>query len=665
MYPCASHIPTPTSNRPLLRSCLTALVLGLAALGSHAAGQASASRATAAVEGTLEILVEDHPSGGHVRHYLKTADGRVELRAEGKALAKLRSGTRLRVRGQQSGNVLALSSVDSGAVTVTASAPLANTLGEQKVAVLLVNFADDTRQPYTLAQAQDVVFNQVSGFMRENSFQKTWLSGSAHGWLTLPIAKTCLTTDIADAAKLAAANAGIALAGYSRVVYVFPRNDSCVWSGVGTVGGVPSSAWINGRMDIKVVSHELGHNLGLQHSHASDCDATPFGPNCVVQDYGDVADVMGNTTASHFNTFQKEWLGWLNGSAQPTITTVTTSGSYTIGAYESATVEPKALKILKSVDPVSGAKSWYYVEYRRPIGYDSALSTVYASNLANGLLVRTGTDGDVNSSFLLDMTPGTVPTFDMGDAALVYGQAFSDPQSGVMVTLDAAAETSARISVTTSAAAACVRAAPAVSLTGGGTAVSAGASVVYTLSIVNKDSSACASTGFSLQSTKPAGWSGSFANPSLTLAPGASATTTLTVTSPTNAVAGSYAISASATNAASVSLVASAGASYTIGASALAAAATTNKSVYARNDTVRMTANVSSAGLPLANAAVSFTLVKADGTQVTQNASTDASGVATSSYRLSRKDSVGAWQLRINASRSGASASATSGFSVQ
>jgi uncharacterized protein YfaS (alpha-2-macroglobulin family) len=91
----------------------------------------------------------------------------------------------------------------------------------------------------------------------------------------------------------------------------------------------------------------------------------------------------------------------------------------------------------------------------------------------------------------------------------------------------------------------------------------------------------------------------------------------------------------------------------------------TNKTVYARNDTVRMTASVSAGGLPIANAAVSFTLVKADGTQVTQSASTDSSGVATSSYRLSRKDAAGAWQVRANASRSGSTASASSAFTVQ
>lgn len=174
--PTPTHTPTRSS---FFCSWFTAMAMGLAALGAHAAPPVVPSTASTVAEGTLEVLVEDHPAGGKVRHVLKTATGRLELRLHGQAPAAWRSGTRMRVRGQQSGNVLALSSADIGSVTVVASAPLANTTGEQKVAVLLVNFSDDTRQPYTQAQAQDVVFNQVSGFMRENSFQKTWLSGNA------------------------------------------------------------------------------------------------------------------------------------------------------------------------------------------------------------------------------------------------------------------------------------------------------------------------------------------------------------------------------------------------------------------------------------------------------------------------------------------------------
>ncbi|GAB3351864.1 NEW3 domain-containing protein [Lysobacter tyrosinilyticus] len=92
----------------------------------------------------------------------------------------------------------------------------------------------------------------------------------------------------------------------------------------------------------------------------------------------------------------------------------------------------------------------------------------------------------------------------------------------------------------------CTRAAPTISLTGSTTAVPAGSSITYTLALTNNDSEACTTTSFNLADSVPAGWSDSLADTSLNLAPGASGSTTLTVTSATNAAANGYTISASA-----------------------------------------------------------------------------------------------------------------------
>ena len=614
-------------------------------------------------EGILEILVEDHPQASRTRHYLKTGSGRVELQFKGQPPA-LQSGARLRVRGQLSGNLLALDESGTSSLTVTAAAPLPNTIGEQKVAVLLVNFQDDVSQPYTLAQANDVVFNQTSGFMRENSFQSAWLAGNSVGWLTLPMVSTCVTSDIATAAKQAASTAGVDLAAYSRFVYVFPRNAACVWSGVGTVGGTTTDVWINGRLDLKTVAHELGHNFGLQHSHSSDCDLTPLGNVCTTYDYGDVADAMGTNTAGHFNAFQKERLGWLNSGAQPPIATATASGPYTIGAFETSSTQAKALKVLKSTDPANGAKTWYYIEYRQAIGFDAGLASLYQSNLVNGVLIRTGTDGDRNSSYLLDMTPNTVPTFDMTDAALLPGQAFVDSAAGVTIALTARDTTQAALNVTLSPPSGCVRANPSVTVSAGGAGVAAGTAMSYSASVTNNDNAGCGASAMNLQSTLPAGWSGSFANPTVSLIPGAAATTTLTVTSAASASAGTYPVGVRVTNGGSVTHTGTANSGYVV-AGALATSVTTNKTAYVRSDSVVMSASVSVSGIPVVNANVAFTIVKPNGATVVQNASTNASGVASASYRVTRKDPVGTWQLRDNASYLGASASAIGGFTVQ
>jgi Gametolysin peptidase M11/NPCBM-associated, NEW3 domain of alpha-galactosidase len=619
-----------------------------------------------AMEGTLEVLVEDHAHTSRTTHLLKTDRGRFELRfARGKAPA-LTHGTRVRARGHLEGQVLALDESGASSLTVTSAAALPNTAGEQRVAVLLVNFQDDTSQPYTLAQANDVVFSQAGSFMRENSFQSAWLTGNAIGWMTLPIARTCATSTIADAAKQAASAAGLNLALYSRFVYVFPRNDACGWSGVGTVGGLPSDAWINGRLELKVVAHELGHNFGLQHSHANDCDPSPLGPNCTAYDYGDVADVMGASTASHFNAFQKERLGWLNGGGQPQILTAANSGTFQIGAYSSPQTGAKALKVPRGIDPLTGAKRWYYVEYRQPIGFDAGLAGLYQTNLFQGVLIRSAIEGDRNSSYLLDMTPNTVPTFDMTDAALLPGQSFVDSQAGLTITLTARDASLATVQVSlTAPAATCVRANPTLAVLGGATAVAAGATLGYSVNVTNNDSAGCGASSFNLQTTVPGGWSASPANTALTLMAGASAGTALSVTSAAGTASGSYAVATRAQNGASSAHQATASSSYTVAGTALATAVTTNKAVYRRNDSVAMSASVSTNGAPVANASVAFLLVKPNGATVTVYGTTNASGAAAASYRLARKDPQGEWQLHNNASYQGASASASGRFAVQ
>src|SRR5207253_4043982 len=125
----------------------------------------------------------------------------------------------------------------------------------------------------------------------------------------------------------------------------------------------------------------------LWHSHALDCGAVTVGPTCTAIEYGDLFDKMGGTTYSgHFNSFQKERLGWLNSGTSPPIMTVPTSGTYVLETYETAGSGPKALKILKSTDPTTGYRTWYYVEARKAIGFDEFLATV-TNNATNGVLI--------------------------------------------------------------------------------------------------------------------------------------------------------------------------------------------------------------------------------------------------------------------------------------
>lgn len=538
--------------------------------------------AAAAVEreGELEVIhvhYFDKTTGN--RYYLKTNEGRVELKFKGKG-PRQPSGTKVRVKGSLSNNVLALDSTTSYQVLALATS---NTFGEQKTAVLLVNFQDNQTQPYTVSQANTTVFGSSSDFIKENSSQQTWLSGNVFGWLTLPINQTCSPDNVAAYANQAAKNAGIDLTQYPRRIYVMPKNSACTWAGMGTVGGSPSSSWLNGALYRGVVTHEMGHNFGLWHSHSLDCGASTLGSSCNRSEYGDAFDTMGNGGV-HYNAFQKERLGWLNYNLSPAIATVESgSTTVTLAPYAAADNGIKALKVLKGVDATTGQKSWYYVEFRQPQGFDSDISRFPWA--VNGVLVRTGTDNSGDTSDLLDLTPNSSATDDISDSALAVGKTFTDSGSGVSISLLSASSSGATLSVATGGQTpvqpVCTRGNPSVALTPGQSpSVAAGTAVNFSLSVTNNDSSACSSSQFSLAATLPAGWS-SLPLSALTLAPGASTSTTLSVTSATTAAAGSYGLSVVAANLGSTSYRATAAASYVVASSTTS---TSNKPPVAVND---------------------------------------------------------------------------------
>jgi hypothetical protein len=156
---------------------------------------------------------------------------------------------------------------------------------------------------------------------------------------------------------------------------------------------------------------------------------------------------MGNMYAGHYNAFQKERLGWLNAGASPPITTVLTDGTYTLDTYELPGSGPKALKILKSTDPTTGQRTWYYVEARQAVGFDEFLAD--RPNVLNGVLISTGSESSGDTSDLLDMTPGSGSTIitDWLDPVLVVGQSFDDPDTGVSLTTEWVTATQAAVTV--------------------------------------------------------------------------------------------------------------------------------------------------------------------------------------------------------------------------
>lgn len=519
------------------------------------------------LEGELEIIhVDNRDSSSKYLYYLKGNNKeRTLLKFNNKAPTTLRTGAQIKVQGELSGNVLALDS-SSGSVQVLAS-PAPNTFGVQKTAVFLVNFQDNVVQPYTVSQLNSVVFGEANNFIKENSFQQTSMSGNVFGWYTLPMAQTCDFILIRDQVLQTVAAMGVDVNAYQRHIIVFPKNSTCTWAGLGTVGGSPSTAWLNGLISMRAVSHEFGHNLGLWHSHSLECGTTVLGSSCTKSEYGDWFDTMGGGEPTHYNAFQKENLGWLNYGTSPSIVTVENgSAMVTIEPYAATTLGIKAVKVLKSVDATTGAKTWYYLEYRQAINLDSPL--INRPGTTSGPLVHLGTEGNGDTSLLLDMTPASNSNiaYDWNDSPLPLGIPFTD-SGGVTLTLLSADSRGATVSVSTSGTntPVCIRSNPSVTISPAAPgAVLPETPVAYVVSVKNNDNSICSSSTFNLGSVVPSGFSFSFSSSSLSLAPGASGDSTLTVASGSSSAAGSYNISVSAVNGAANSYIGSGTATYSV-----------------------------------------------------------------------------------------------------
>ena len=98
----------------------------------------SARQAESDHEGALEVRVEDSAAGSSIEHFLHARGRRFRLRSQEPLPAYL-TGTQVRVRGRQSGDVLDLNH-QSDMTTLAAALP--NVYGAQRTIVILVNFED-------------------------------------------------------------------------------------------------------------------------------------------------------------------------------------------------------------------------------------------------------------------------------------------------------------------------------------------------------------------------------------------------------------------------------------------------------------------------------------------------------------------------------------------
>lgn len=443
------------------------------------------------VEGNLQVTHADFDDGSSANEYTIMTDAGEKLLLYPTNLShNLHSGMQIRVSGLRLDNHLLVDDSNDDALSTPFSGQqgieiirdtVAAVTGEQKLLVLYFDFNDTTPLPTCPGGPpcldQNTIYDQLMNpnlsstnvFLQEASFGPpppgVWLNGVNNPLAgqgkpgdiypvtgapyELPISRSCgLSTVVQAAMNRAEAVEGEAAIDFTRYTHVMAIGPmlNCGASGMAYVGTAPTQTpdgvvtlginWIARISALqKIMSHELGHNFGNGHAAWWDCGNAPLIGTCTRDEYGDNYDAMGSRSA-HFNAYHKEIPGWLTAGPAATheILTVTQqTGVYELSPIETNVPGLKALKIPRH----ASLEAYLYVEYRQPIGFDTA----FPANLFEGGLLHLRISSRPYYSDLFDPTASTsepanvnAPTLPVGFVHPDTGEpGFVDPVSGTRV----------------------------------------------------------------------------------------------------------------------------------------------------------------------------------------------------------------------------------------